>query len=77
MIFLKGLGTSLAVQWLRIHASTAGARVRSLVTELRVHMPRGAAKKNGVYKHVKMNMFYTNSVLGKDRKKIYNTHRVR
>ena len=29
------MGTSLAVQWLRLHASTAGAQVQSLVRELR------------------------------------------
>ena len=36
------LGTSLVVQWLRLHASTAGrVRVWSLVKELRSRMPRG------------------------------------
>ena len=38
-------GTSLAVQWLTLRASTAGARVRSLVRGLRTQMPRGAVKK--------------------------------
>ena len=38
--------TSFAVQWLRLRASNAGAWVRSLVGELRSHMPRGAAKNN-------------------------------
>ena len=33
------------VQRLRLHASTAGARVRSLVEELRSRMPHGVAKK--------------------------------
>ena len=43
----KGLmGTSLAVQWLRLCASNAGAEVQSLVGKLRSHMPCGAAKKN-------------------------------
>ena len=32
---IKSPGTSLAVQWLRIHASTAGPQVWSLVGELR------------------------------------------
>ena len=39
------VGTSLAVQWLRLHASTAGARVQSLVGELRSHMPLCAVQK--------------------------------
>ena len=34
-------GTSLVVQWLRIHLSMQGTRVRSLLGELRSHMPRG------------------------------------
>ena len=37
--------TSPVVQWLRLHASTAGAQVRSLVWEIRSRMPRGVAKK--------------------------------
>ena len=32
------------VQWLRVHASTAGVQVCSLVKELRSHMLRGTAK---------------------------------
>ena len=38
-------GNSLAVQWLGLHAFTAGAWVQSLVRELRSPKPRGAAKK--------------------------------
>ena len=34
-------GTSLVVQWLRIHFPMQGTRVRSLVRELRSHMLRG------------------------------------
>ena len=41
----KGSGSSLVVQWLRLHASTSGDRVRSLVGEVRSCMPQGAAKK--------------------------------
>ena len=41
----EGTGNSLAVQWLRLRASTAGARVRSLVRELRFRELHGAAKK--------------------------------
>ena len=33
------MGTSLAVQWLRFHASNKGAWVQSLIRELRSHMP--------------------------------------
>ena len=34
-------GTSLVVQWLRIHLLIQGTRIWSLVEELRFHMPRG------------------------------------
>ena len=37
---LKTLGTSLAVQWLRIRLPMQGTRVRSLVGEIRSHMLR-------------------------------------
>ena len=37
--------TSLVVQWLRLQASNAGARVQSQVMELRSYMPSGVAKK--------------------------------
>ena len=40
-----GQGTSLAVRWLRHHASTAGALVWSPVGELRSRMSRGVAKR--------------------------------
>ena len=36
---------TLAVQWLGLGALTAGARVQSLVGELRSHRLRSAAKK--------------------------------
>ena len=41
------MGISLAVQWLRLCASTAGVGggFLFLVEELRSHMPQGAAKK--------------------------------
>ena len=42
---LLSLGNSLAVQWLGLSAFTAGARVQSLVRELRSHQPHGEAKK--------------------------------
>ena len=35
------LGTSLLVQWWRIHLPMQGTQVRSLVGELRFHMPQG------------------------------------
>ena len=37
-------GTSLVIQWFRLGAVTAGARVQSLVGELS-HKPHGATKK--------------------------------
>ena len=39
------IGSSLAVQWLRLHASTAGGWVRSLVRELRSCMPQVLTKE--------------------------------
>ena len=38
-------GSSLAAQGLGIHTSIAGAQIRSLVGELRSHMPYGMTKK--------------------------------
>ena len=44
------IGTSLAVQWLGCHTSTAGwVRVPSLVGEVRSSMPQGVAKKKSIY----------------------------
>ena len=34
-------GTSLVIQWLRLHNPTAGARVQSLVRKLRSHIQCG------------------------------------
>ena len=46
------LGTSLAVQWLRLHASTAGgADVIPCQGELRSHMLPGAAQKTNKEKY--------------------------
>jgi len=43
---LKGnLGTSLAVQWLRLCLPIQGLQVQSLAGELRSHMPHGQKKK--------------------------------
>ena len=39
------LGTSLAVQWLRLHLPMQGVRVQSLVRELRSHMLHGQKNK--------------------------------
>ena len=38
------IGNSRAVHWLGLSAFTAGARVQSLVGELRSHKPRNVAK---------------------------------
>ena len=40
-----GLGIALAVQWLGLHASTAGVQVQSLVRELGCHKPQGQKEK--------------------------------
>ena len=42
---LKSTGTSLAVQWLGLCTSTAGAQVQSLVGELQYCKPHGVAKR--------------------------------
>ena len=42
---LRKIGTSLVVQQLRLHASTAGAWVRSPVRELRFCMPHSSQEK--------------------------------
>ena len=44
--FKTGRGTSLAVQWLRIHILMKGTLVRFLVWELRSHRPCSTAKDN-------------------------------
>ena len=41
----KELGTSLVVQWIRLHLPMQGVRVQSLVGELRSHVPRGQKTK--------------------------------
>ena len=42
----EALGTSLAVQWLRLCSPVQGAQVRSLVGELRTHMPGSQKPKH-------------------------------
>ena len=42
-----GLGTSLAVQWLRIPLPMQGMWVRSLIWELRSHMQVGSCTATG------------------------------
>jgi len=39
------VGTSLAVQWLRLHLPMQGVWVQSLVRELRSHMPEKQKRK--------------------------------
>ena len=41
----KNRGTSLVVQWLRVHPSNGGARVQSLIEYLGSRMPGDMAKK--------------------------------
>ena len=46
-------GTSLAVQWLGLSTSTAGAWVQSLLRELRFCKPCGGhKKKNQIFSHI-------------------------
>ena len=42
---VKTTGSSLMVQWLRLRLPMQGVRVRSLVGELRSHMPHGQKTK--------------------------------
>ena len=43
----SGLENSLVVQWLGLHASTAGAQIQSLVGKLRSHKLHGAVSGGG------------------------------
>ena len=45
LLKVKPIGNSLALQWLGLCALTAGARVQSLVGELRSHKPLGTGRK--------------------------------
>ena len=47
---MTGVGTSLTVQWLRLHLPMQAMQVWSLVRELRSHMPQGQKNKNPKYK---------------------------
>ena len=42
----KFRGTSLVVQWVRLHLPMQGVRAPSLVEELRTHMPHGQKNQN-------------------------------
>ena len=42
---VEAAGTSLVVQWVRLHLTMQGMRVRSLVGEQRPHMPCGQKTK--------------------------------
>ena len=44
------VGTSLTVQWLKLHLTMQAVQVWSLVRELRSHMPQGQKNKNPKYK---------------------------
>ena len=59
-------GTSLAVRWLGLRASTAGAQIQSLVGELRYHVTHGTAQKIKINKinHPKK-IFKTNKIIAK------------
>ena len=49
---MQYVGASLAVHWLRVCTSNAGAQVQSLAGKLRSHMLCGMAKKKKiVWKH--------------------------
>ena len=45
-LLIRQTGTSLAVQWLRLHLPMQGVQVRSLVGKLRFHMRCGQKTKN-------------------------------
>ena len=59
-------GTSLAVQWLRLCTSTAGAWVPSLVRELTFHILCGMAKKKFFFKQCNINNIYINKILKRE-----------
>ena len=45
ILIYKRLGTSLAVQWLRLHLPMQGMWVQPLLGEIRSHMPRSQKTK--------------------------------
>ena len=44
--YLKDVGTSLVVQWLKLHLPMQGVRVQSLVGELRSYKTQGQKSQN-------------------------------
>ena len=46
LLDMQVLGTSLGVQWLRLHLSMKRVRVQSLVRELRSYIPPGPQNQN-------------------------------
>ena len=53
LVKIHSLGNSLAVQRLRLALPLQGVRVRSLVGELRSHMPHSTAKTQKINKQTK------------------------
>ena len=41
-LYIQNADTALVVQWLRVHLAVQGTRVRSLLSKLRSHRPRGS-----------------------------------
>ena len=60
---LKNNEDSLAVQWLGLCTSTAGAWVQSLVWELRSYKPQGVAKINNSPPTTKKNKEYIGKLI--------------
>ena len=76
LVFSKNhvLGTSLAVQWLRLCLPMQGVQVQSLVGELRSPMPRGQKNQNIKQKQY-CNKFNKDFKNGPHQKKIYKKER--
>ena len=63
------MGTSLAVQWLRLRLPMQGVQVQSLVGERRSHMPCGQKAKQKQYCN-KFNKHFKNGPHQKKKKKL-------
>jgi len=60
----KCCGTSLVVQWLRLHLPMLGVRVRSLIGELRSHIPHGQETKTLNRSNIVTNSIKTLKMVG-------------
>ena len=75
LIKIDGLGTSLPIQWLRLHLPMQGVRVRSLVWEVRSYVLCSLINENVKQKRYssKFNKDFKNELHQKKKKTLKNT----